>query len=208
MDPAIFFITDRLYSIRETASAPTWAEAMLSRLIKPLRNFGSAIDGSIASIFSLALIPIIAFVGTVVDYSLANAIKTAMPSTRDLAGPMLQRTVRALSVDQLQSDPNYKYQLAIVLPPDGLNARDFRHTSRPQIDVRQNMTWDGIKTAAITLYPMQVGTGGDRTTTLLQNSTSNLPETTDHYFLLKAANEIVTTFSHNSTNLPQSYLEK
>jgi hypothetical protein len=177
-------------------------------LIKLLQNFGSAIESNVASKFAFALIPIIAIVGTAANYSPANAVKAAMPSAFELAEPPLQRNVQTLSADELQSYPNFKYQLAIILPLDGVNTQDPWHISQSQIDVRQKMTWDKLKSASITLYPMRIDTGADPTSMLPKNGTSNTPETSDHYFLLKSATEIVMAFDHITTNLTPLYLEK
>jgi len=181
---------------------------MLSRLIKLLHKFDSAIEGKVASIFAFALIPIIAIVAVAADYSPANAVNAAMPSALELVGPPLQRTVQTVSTDQLQSFPTYKYQLASFHPLDGLSTRDLWYTNQSQIDVRQKMNWDNIKTAAIAPYPIQIDTGDGLSSTLPKSGTGITPGTSDHYFLLKSANEFVTTFNHINTNLTQLYLEE
>jgi hypothetical protein len=181
---------------------------MLSRLIKLLHKFDSAIEGKVASIFAFALIPIIAIVAVAADYSPANAVNAAMPSALDLVGPPLQRTVQTVSTDQLQSFPTNKYQLAIFLPLDGVNTQELWHIRQSQIDVGQKVIWDNIKTAAITLYPIRIVTGDGSTSTLPKNGTSITPGTSDQYFLLKSANESLTTFNHINTNLRQVYFGK
>jgi hypothetical protein len=181
---------------------------MLSRLIKPLRKFGSAIEGNVASIFAFALIPIIAIVAATGDYTPANAVNAAMPSALDLVGSPLQRTVRTASTDQLKSFPKYKYQLAKFLPLDRVNNQDPWHTSQPQIDVGQKIIWDNIKTAAVAPYPIQIDIGYGPSSMLPKNGTGSTPGASDHYFLLKSANESLTTFNHSTTNLTQLNLEK
>jgi Flp pilus assembly protein TadG len=69
-------------------------------------------------------------------------------------------------------DPNYKYQTVIILLTDGLNTQD---------------RW----------YTVQVNTGGDPTSTLLQNCASDPGK----FFLLTSANEMVTTFGQIGTSL-------
>ena len=101
-------------------------------------------------------------------------------------------------------DPNYKYQQVIILLTDGLNTEDRWYSNQSQINARQQMTCDNIKNAGITLYTIQVDTGGDPTSTLLQNCASS----SDKFFLLTSANEIVTTFNQIGTNLTQLYLAK
>jgi Flp pilus assembly protein TadG len=98
-------------------------------------------------------------------------------------------------------DPNYKYQQIIILLTDGLNTQDRWYSDQNSIDNRQSLTCANVKNAGITLYTIQVNTGGDPTSSLLQNCASNSPGTTDHFFLLTSANEIVTTFQQIGTKL-------
>jgi Flp pilus assembly protein TadG len=94
-------------------------------------------------------------------------------------------------------DPNYKYSQVIILLTDGLNTQDRWYSSASSIDTRQEKTCDNIKAAGITLYTVQVNTGGDPTSTLLQNCASD----SSKFFLLTSANEIVTTFNYIGTAL-------
>ncbi len=105
-------------------------------------------------------------------------------------------------------DPNYKYQQVIILLTDGLNTEDRWYTNQTLIDNRQAMTCSNVKAAGITLYTVQVNTGGDPTSTLLQNCASNTPGTTDHFFLLTSANQIVTTFQQIGTKLSKLRVAK
>ena len=104
-------------------------------------------------------------------------------------------------------DPDYKYQQVIILLTDGLNTQDRWYTNQSDIDTRQEMTCGNIKDANVILYTIQVDTGGDPTSTLLQNCASNTSGTTDH-FLLTSADEIVTTFNQIGTDLTRLYLAK
>lgn len=94
-------------------------------------------------------------------------------------------------------DPNYKYQQVIILLTDGLNTQDRWYTSQSSIDTRQQKTCDNIKAAGITLYTVQVNTGSDPTSTLLQNCASDPGK----FFLLTSSTEIVTTFNQIGTAL-------
>jgi hypothetical protein len=87
-------------------------------------------------------------------------------------------------------DPNYKYQKIIILLTDGLNTQNRWHTSQTQIDNRQATTCANIKAAGITLYTVQVNTGGDPLQTVLKNCASNA----DKFFLLTSASAMVSTF--------------
>ena len=70
-------------------------------------------------------------------------------------------------------DPNYKYTQVIILLSDGLNTEDRWYSNASSIDTRQQKTCDNIKAAGITIYTVQVNTGGDPTSTLLQNCASD-----------------------------------
>jgi len=103
-------------------------------------------------------------------------------------------------------DSNYTYQQVIILLSDGLNTQDRwygdgAHTST-SVDSRMydssgNGTCANIKAAGVTLYTIQVDTGGDPTSTLLRNCASD----SSKFFLLTSANQIITTFNTIGTNL-------
>ncbi len=103
-------------------------------------------------------------------------------------------------------DSNYTYQQVIILLSDGLNTQDRWYgngsQTSTQVDSRMynssgNGTCANIKGAGVTLYTIQVNTAGDPTSTLLQNCASS----SDKFFLLTSANQIVTTFNTIGTNL-------
>lgn len=100
--------------------------------------------------------------------------------------------------------PGYNYNQAIVLLTDGLNTQDRWYSSQSSIDARQQMTCNNIKAAGITVFAVQVNTGGDPTSTLLQNCASS----SDKFFLLTSADQIVTAFNLIGTNLTQMYIAK
>ena len=94
-------------------------------------------------------------------------------------------------------DPNYKYTQAIILLSDGLNTEDRWYSNASSIDTRQAKTCDNIKAAGIVIYTVQVNTGGDPTSTLLQNCASDASK----FFLLTSSTQIVTTFNQIGTAL-------
>jgi Flp pilus assembly protein TadG len=107
-------------------------------------------------------------------------------------------------------DPNYQYQDIIILLTDGLNTQDRWYTNQSSIDTRQQIACNNINAAGITLYTVQVNTGGDPTSTLLQNcagSPGKYPDS-NKFFLLTSANQIITTFSTIGTSLQKLYLAK
>jgi hypothetical protein len=102
-------------------------------------------------------------------------------------------------------DPNYTYQTIIILLTDGLNTQNRWYADQASIDARQKTTCDNIYAAGITLYTIQVNTGGDPTSTLLQNcagdpTKSKYPDTSKFY-LLTSANDMVATFAQIGTQL-------
>jgi Flp pilus assembly protein TadG len=94
-------------------------------------------------------------------------------------------------------DPNYHYTQAIILLSDGLNTQDRWYSNASSIDARQQTTCDNIKAAGIVIYTVQVNTGGDPTSTLLQNCASD----SSKFFLLTSSTQIVTTFNQIGTAL-------
>lgn len=104
-------------------------------------------------------------------------------------------TAAPFSVPRL--DPNYKYNQVIILLTDGLNTEDRWYGNASSIDARQQKTCDNIKAAGITIYAVQVNTGSDPTSTLLQNCASD----TSKFFLLTSSEQLVTTFNQIGTAL-------
>lgn len=94
-------------------------------------------------------------------------------------------------------DPAFKYQQVIILLTDGLNTQDRWYSTETDIDARQQMTCDNVKAAKIDLYTIQVNTGGDPTSTLLQNCASDPAK----FYLLTSADQITATFQTIGTNL-------
>jgi len=97
-------------------------------------------------------------------------------------------------------NPNYNYSQAIILLTDGLNTDDRWYSYASSIDAREKTTCDNIKAAGITIYTVQVNTGRDPTSSLLQSCASS----SGKFFLLTSANEIVATFDRSGTALTQS----
>ena len=105
-------------------------------------------------------------------------------------------------------DPSKVYKQAIILLTDGLNTQDRwygdgSHTST-DVDARQQILCNNIKASGITIYTVQVNTGGDPTSTLLQNCASS----SDKFFLLTKSDQIVTTFQQIGTELSDLKISK
>jgi Flp pilus assembly protein TadG len=99
------------------------------------------------------------------------------------------------------TDPTYTYKQIIILLTDGLNTQDRWYgdgsNTSTQVDARQQILCTNIKNAGVIVYTVQVNTGGDPTSTLLQNCATD----SSYFFLLTSANQIVTTFQSIGTAL-------
>jgi len=101
-------------------------------------------------------------------------------------------------------DPNYTYSQNIILLSDGLNTEDRWYTNASSIDARQQMTCNNIKAAGITIYTIQVNTDGDPVSALLQHCASS----SDKFFLLTSADQILPTFNSIGANLSKLYIAR
>jgi Flp pilus assembly protein TadG len=101
-------------------------------------------------------------------------------------------------------DPTYQYKQIIILLSDGLNTQDRWYTNQGSIDARQQRACDNLKAGGIVLYAVQVNTGNDPTSTLLQNCATDA----NKFFLLTSADQIVTTFESIGTALSELRVSK
>lgn len=107
------------------------------------------------------------------------------------------QSLTAAPFDVPATDPNYQYKQVIILLTDGLNTQDRWYTNQTSIDTRQQKTCDNIKATGITLYTVQVNTGGDPDSAMLKNCASDPGK----FFLLTSASQIITTFAEIGTAL-------
>lgn len=107
-------------------------------------------------------------------------------------------------------DVNYKYKEIIILLSDGMNTQNKWFTSQTPVDNRMHQNGNGTgtcanaKAAGVEIYAIQVNTGGDPTSTVMQNCASS----TDKFFMLTSANQIVSTFQAIGTNLTKLRVAK
>ena len=96
-------------------------------------------------------------------------------------------------------DPNYTYKDAIVLLSDGLNTQNRWYSDASQIDARQKKLCDNAKAqpSNITIYTVQVNTGGDPTSSVLQYCASS----SDKFYLVTSASQTVSVFKDIGTSL-------
>jgi Flp pilus assembly protein TadG len=113
-------------------------------------------------------------------------------------------------------DPNYTYNQYIILLSDGLNTQDRWYgdgsNTSTQVDNRMyyqngstiSGTCKNAKDAGIKIYTVQVDTGGDPTSTLLQNCASD----PSMFFKLTSSSQIVTTFQAIGNALANLHLSQ
>jgi Flp pilus assembly protein TadG len=104
-------------------------------------------------------------------------------------------------------DSNYTYTDVIIPMSDGLNTVDRwygnGHDVSSQVDSRMYNSSNGsgtcanAKAAGVVIYTIQVNTGGDPTSTLLQNCASS----TDKFTQITSSGQLVTTFNSIGTAL-------
>jgi hypothetical protein len=99
---------------------------------------------------------------------------------------------------------NYTYRDAIVLLSDGLNTQNRWYNSASSIDARQKILCDNAKAANITIYTVQVNTGGDPTSAVLQYCASG----TDKFYLVTDPNQTVSAFNSIGQSLAKLRVAK
>jgi Flp pilus assembly protein TadG len=67
-----------------------------------LRRFAGATEGNVAIIFTIALVPLISFVGAAIDYSRANMARTSMQAALDSAALMVAKDLSAGTITTSQ----------------------------------------------------------------------------------------------------------
>ena len=101
-------------------------------------------------------------------------------------------------------DANFVYKDAVVLLSDGLNTQNRWYSSASQIDARQKILCDNAKAANITIYTVQVNTGGDPTSAVLKYCAQN----TSSFYLITSASQTASVFSQIGTELSKLRVSK
>jgi Flp pilus assembly protein TadG len=86
---------------------------------------------------------------------------------------------------------NYEYKDAIVLLSDGLNTQNRYTNNTSEIDDRQKLLCANAKAENITIYTVQVNTGGDAESAVLKGCAS----TADKFYHIKTAGETAAAFN-------------
>jgi hypothetical protein len=66
-----------------------------------------------------------------------------------------------------------------------------------QVDDRQGLLCTNIKNAGVKIYTIQVNTGGDPTSTILQSCASS----PSNFFMLTSASQVISTFNSIGASL-------
>jgi hypothetical protein len=101
-------------------------------------------------------------------------------------------------------DPNYSYKDFIILLSDGLNTQNRWYSNAAQIDARQKILCDNAKAAGITIYTIQVNTGGDPTSSVLQYCASGA----QNFYMVTAASQTAAVFNNIGTSLSKLRVAK
>ena len=101
---------------------------------------------------------------------------------------------------------NYEYQDAIVLLSDGLNTQNRFTSNASEIDARQKILCANAKAApyGITIYTVQVNTGGDAEFVVLKECASS----TDKFYHIKSAGETASVFNSIGQSLAKLRVAK
>ena len=101
---------------------------------------------------------------------------------------------------------NYEYQDAIVLLSDGLNTQNRFTSTASEIDARQKILCANAKAApyGITIYTVQVNTGGDAESVVLKECASS----TDKFYHIKSAGETASVFNSIGQSLAKLRVAK
>ena len=192
-------ITDRDRDYDQTVTAPNPADANLpagqASTLFPAEQYDSC--------------PV-AMMGLSYDWTTMNSLVDSMQPNGNTNQPIglvwgWQSLVGGGPLTAPAMDPNYTYQQIIILLSDGLNTADRWYQAQTPVDNRMVQTGDGtgtcanIKAAGITIYTIQVNTGGDPMSTLLQSCASD----SNKFWMLTSSSQINTTFNQIGTNLTQ-----
>jgi Flp pilus assembly protein TadG len=105
-------------------------------------------------------------------------------------------------------DAKYKYEKIVILMSDGLNTQDRWYGNgssvSSSVDNRMDKVCVNAKAAGITIYSIQVNTGGDPTSTVMRDCASDSKK----FFMLTTADQMITTFDQIGTQLSQLHLAK
>ncbi|MGY3690423.1 Flp pilus assembly protein TadG [Bradyrhizobium sp. USDA 3240] len=145
--------------------------AISNRFRAAIRRFSKATDGNVAVIFTLAILPIFAFVGAAVDYTRANNARSAMQAALDSTALMLSKdlTMGSITAAQIPSKAQ-TYFNSLYTNKDGQGASVSATYTTPTANTAATILLSGsghIKTYFLQVagYSSTLNFGGSTTTT-------------------------------------------
>lgn len=96
-------------------------------------------------------------------------------------------------------EDGYTYKDVIILLSDGDNTENRFSKSVSVIDARQKIMCDNAKAAGVTIYTVQVNTGGDKMSNVLQYCASS----PNNFYLVTKASQTATVFNSIGISLTQ-----
>jgi Flp pilus assembly protein TadG len=108
-------------------------------------------------------------------------------------------------------DSNYTYKDIIILMSDGMNTENRFSSNQSEIDKRMydpgnsgSGTCANAKASGVTIYSVQVNTGGDPTSTVMKNCATS----SDKFWEIKSSADLGTVFNTIGTNLSKLRVAK
>jgi Flp pilus assembly protein TadG len=105
-------------------------------------------------------------------------------------------------------DSNYQYTQVIILLSDGLNTQDRWYGNgsdvSSSVDARMAKTCTNVKAAGITIYTIQLNTGRDAQSAVLQNCATD----SNKFFYLTSSSQVSGVFNTIGTNLTKLRISK
>ena len=106
-------------------------------------------------------------------------------------------------------DPNYQYKKVLIFLTDGDNTQNRWDSDQSRIDARMKLACANAKGTNgpndIEIYTILVLQGSE---SLLKECASSKPGTTDHYFKITQATQLVTVFNQIGTQLSRLRVAK
>ena len=187
------------------------------RAFSSLRRFFSDTKGNIAIIFTLAVVPVMGAMGVAVDYSLANASRTALQASLDNTGLMLAKMMPLSDTDLntrgWQIFQGNLGQSPLVFQQSDLVITQTTTTLQLDITTTYNTQLASILklVGASTSFPVgahaQVSWGNSRLrVTLVLDNTLSMLQSSKITALKTAANNLVTQLQGVATNNGDVYI--
>jgi hypothetical protein len=105
-------------------------------------------------------------------------------------------------------DSNYQYTQVIILLSDGLNTQDRWYGNgsdvSSSVDARMAKACTNVKASGITVYTIQLNTGRDAQSTVLQNCATD----SNKFFYLTSSDQVSGVFNTIGTNLTKLRISK